>query len=84
MLGVRVAGGTKAGAAPALLTFLIQIFVPESHKWKEAQKQAPARPLTELFGSAALRRTALLAICFASVVRRIRASAEPLTCRRTG
>jgi MFS family permease len=56
-----------AGAAPALLTFLIQIFVPESHKWKQAQKQSPARPLTELFGSPRLRRTALLAICFASV-----------------
>src|SRR2546423_1931206 len=56
-----------AGAAPAVLTFLIQIFVPESHKWKEAQKKAPSRPLTELFGSPKLRRSALLAICFASI-----------------
>ena len=30
-----------AGAAPAVITFLIQIFVPESHKWKESQKQSP-------------------------------------------
>src|SRR3954466_11694012 len=27
-----------AGAGPALLTFIIQIFVPESHKWQESQK----------------------------------------------
>jgi len=55
------------GAAPAVLTFIIQIFVPESHKWKESQKQAPSRPLTELLFSPKLRTLALLAICFASV-----------------
>jgi MFS family permease len=56
-----------AGAAPAVITFLIQIFVPESHKWAEAKKKAPTRPLSELFGSAKLRGVTLLAICFASV-----------------
>lgn len=56
-----------AGALPALLTFLIQIFVPESHKWKESQKKAPSRPLRELFGEPYLARRALLGICFASV-----------------
>ena len=56
-----------AGAAPAAITFLIQIFVPESHKWEEAQKKAPSKPLTELFGNRKLTMTALLAICFASV-----------------
>src|SRR5205085_9162675 len=56
-----------AGAAPALLTFLIQIFVPESHKWKESQRQAPSRPLRELFGNRALAIKALMGICFASV-----------------
>jgi SHS family sialic acid transporter-like MFS transporter len=56
-----------AGAAPAAITFFIQIFVPESHKWKEAQKIAPSRPLHELFGSKRLTKSALLAICFASV-----------------
>lgn len=56
-----------AGAAPALLTFLIQIFVPESHKWKESQKVAPSRPIRELFGNGKLATTAVLAICFASV-----------------
>ncbi len=56
-----------AGAVPAVLTFIIQIFVPESHKWQEAQKIAPSRPLAELFGSPKLAMTALLSICFASV-----------------
>jgi MFS family permease len=56
-----------AGAAPALLTFIIQIFVPESHKWKESQKVAPSKPITELFANPALLVTTLLAICFASV-----------------
>jgi MFS family permease len=56
-----------AGAVPAFLTFMIQIFVPESHKWKESQKQAPSRPLRELFGDSRLAIVALLSICFASV-----------------
>jgi MFS family permease len=56
-----------AGAAPALLTFIIQLFVPESHKWQESQKQAPSRPLRELFGNPKLAMVALLSICFASV-----------------
>ena len=55
------------GASPALLTFIIQIFVPESHKWQESQKQKPSRPLSELFGSKVMTTRALLAICFASV-----------------
>jgi MFS family permease len=56
-----------AGAAPALLTFAIRIFVPESDKWKHSQQVAPSRPLRELLGDRALSVTALLAICFASV-----------------
>ena len=56
-----------AGAVPALLTFLIQIFVPESHKWKESQKVAPSKPLREIFGDQKMALTAVLAICFASV-----------------
>jgi MFS family permease len=55
------------GAAPAVLTFIIQIFVPESHKWQEAQKIAPSKPLSELFGNKKLALATLLAICFASV-----------------
>ena len=55
------------GAAPAALTFLIQIFVPESHKWQETQKTAPSKPLRELFGDPRLAKTTILAILFASV-----------------
>jgi MFS family permease len=56
-----------AGAGPALLTFIIQIFVPESHKWQESQKKAPSQPLREIFSNSKLTTTMLLAICFASV-----------------
>ena len=56
-----------AGAAPAVLTFIIQMFVPESHKWKQSQAVAPSKPLRELFGDSKLSIAALLAICFASV-----------------
>ncbi|MGD0094174.1 MAG: MFS transporter [Planctomycetota bacterium] len=55
-----------AGAAPALLTFFITLFVPESERWKESVKTAVARPVREIF-SPALRATTLLAIVFASV-----------------
>ena len=54
------------GAAPALLTLLITLFVPESERWKEAVKKGPSRPVREIFG-AGLLRNALLAISFASV-----------------
>lgn len=55
------------GAAPALLTFLIRLFVPESHKWQEAQKIKPSRPVKELFGDRGLTVKAVLAISFASI-----------------
>jgi MFS family permease len=55
-----------AGAAPALLAVLIQMFVPESERWREAVKQHAARPIREIFGSNLLG-PALLAIAFASV-----------------
>lgn len=56
------------GAAPALLTFFIRLFVPESEKWKHAVQEAksPTRPLHEIFGRTLIRNT-LLAITFASV-----------------
>ena len=56
-----------AGAAPALLSFFIAYYVPESHRWQEAVKAGQARPLREVFG-AKLRRTTFLGILFASVV----------------
>jgi MFS family permease len=55
------------GAAPALLTFLIRLFVPESHAWQAAQTAKPTKPLTELFADKRLTRSALLAIVFASI-----------------
>jgi SHS family sialic acid transporter-like MFS transporter len=55
-----------AGAVPALLTFFIRLFVPESERWKEAVKIRVARPIKEIFTPALLPRT-LLAICFSSI-----------------
>ena len=55
-----------AGALPALLTFFIRLWVPESHRWQESVKQGPSRPLREVF-SPAMLRTTLLAIVFASI-----------------
>lgn len=54
------------GAAPALLVFLIRLFVPESEKWKRAASQGGADPVREVFTPPLLRRT-LLGIVFASV-----------------
>jgi MFS transporter, SHS family, sialic acid transporter len=55
-----------AGALPALLTFVIRLWVPESHRWQESVKQGPSRPLREVF-SPAMVRTTVLAIVFASI-----------------
>jgi len=55
------------GAAPAALTFLIRLFVPESEKWQETQKSATVnQPLREVLRPPLLRATAL-ATLFASV-----------------
>lgn len=56
------------GAAPALLTFVIRLFVPESEKWHQAVKSSatPTRPLSEIFGPALLKHT-LIAIALSSV-----------------
>jgi len=55
-----------SGAAPALLTFFIQLYIPESPKWKREQIIKPSRPLAELFSRKHLP-VALLSICFCSV-----------------
>ncbi len=55
-----------AGAAPAVLAFFIQFFVPESEPWKAAVKRGMVHPLKEIFSPAWLKNT-LLAIAFASV-----------------
>ena len=55
------------GGLPALLVFLIRLFVPESERWKKSVKKAPNhRPLREVF-SPALLRTTCLAIAFSSI-----------------
>src|SRR3989441_828968 len=54
-----------AGAVPALLALLIQYFVPESERWREAVKKKASRPIREIVDSGLLP-TALLATAFAS------------------
>ncbi|MEA3208911.1 MAG: hypothetical protein QOE70_1968 [Chthoniobacter sp.] len=54
------------GAAPALLTFIIRLFVPESERWVESQQHGTTHPLREIFHPPLLRST-LFAICFSSV-----------------
>lgn len=56
------------GAAPAALTFLIRLFVPESEKWRHAVRRSSVRtrPLREIFRPPLLRRT-LIATALASV-----------------
>ncbi len=55
-----------AGAVPALLTFFIRLFVPESERWKESVSQTVSRPIREVF-SPGMLKTTLLAISFASI-----------------
>ena len=54
------------GAAPALLTFIIRFFVPESERWAASARTSTQSPLREIFSNS-LRRQTLLAIAFASV-----------------
>ncbi|MBI4659684.1 MAG: MFS transporter [Verrucomicrobia bacterium] len=58
-----------AGAAPALLTFFIQIFVPESERWKASmQKKSPGEePLHVLLYDWPLFVKTALAVAFASI-----------------
>jgi MFS family permease len=54
------------GAAPAALTFVIRIFVPESERWIESQKHGTTNPVREIFAPSLIRNT-LFAIAFSSV-----------------
>lgn len=55
-----------AGAAPAVLTIFIRLFVPESERWQESVKEKSSKPIREIFSPGLLKPT-LLAICFASI-----------------
>ncbi len=55
------------GALPALLTFFIRLFVPESERWQEAAAAHPDRkPLREVLSPTYRRRT-LLATAFCAI-----------------
>jgi MFS family permease len=57
-----------AGVSPAILTFFIRLFVPESERWKHAQiTSGPARPVREALSPPILSRT-LIGILIASIV----------------
>jgi MFS transporter, SHS family, sialic acid transporter len=54
------------GAAPALLTFFVRMFVPESERWQHAAKTAPPARIAEIFAPGLLSKT-LLGTCLAAV-----------------
>ncbi len=54
------------GALPALLTFFIRLFVPESEKWKHASQNAAPVRLAEIF-SAQHRRMVFLGTALAAI-----------------
>src|SRR5262249_5637537 len=53
-----------AGAAPALLTFFIQLAVPGAERWKESARTGAGRPMNEIF-RAGLLKTKLVGLAFA-------------------
>jgi MFS transporter, SHS family, sialic acid transporter len=57
------AGGWRwvlgACAFPALLTFLLRMFVPESEKWQHAVQSGPRARLADIFAPALIRRTVI-------------------------
>lgn len=55
------------GAAPALLTFVIRLFVDESEKWQQTQQIKKSEPLKEIFADRELTKRMLLGIGLASV-----------------
>jgi MFS transporter, SHS family, sialic acid transporter len=54
------------GAAPAVLTFFIRLFVPESPRWQQAISRAPAPRIAEIFAPGLARNT-VLATCLGAV-----------------
>jgi MFS transporter, SHS family, sialic acid transporter len=69
--GLRVdAGGWRwvlgICAFPALLTFLLRLYVPESEKWTQAARSAPRPGLGAIFAPAVWRRT-LMGVLLAGI-----------------
>ncbi|HEY7158118.1 MAG TPA: MFS transporter [Gemmataceae bacterium] len=60
------AGGWRwvlgACAFPAVLTFFLRVFVPESEKWRQAVQSGPQSGLTDIFTPALRRRSILAAL----------------------
>jgi SHS family sialic acid transporter-like MFS transporter len=54
------------GAMPALLTFFIRIFVPESEKWRQAMKVAAKPRVSEIFAPH-VRRHSILGVSLAGL-----------------
>ena len=55
------------GTAPALLTFFVRIFVPESERWRHAVEKIEVHPFREIFRPP-LVRPVLIAIVLTSVI----------------
>ena len=55
-----------AGALPALLTFVIRVFVPESEKWKAAASSGPKPTVADIF-TPSIRKVTLLGAALAGV-----------------
>ena len=55
------------GAVPAILTFFIRQFVPESERWQHAAAAGVAKPVREIFAPG-LRKLTLLATALTAVV----------------
>ncbi len=52
------------GVGPAVLTFFIRLFVPESEKWQQATADAPKTQVAEIFAPDLWKRTVLaIVIC---------------------
>jgi MFS family permease len=54
------------GASPALLTFFIRLFVPESERWQHVAEKAPPPRVAEIFAPQ-LRRKTILATCLGAI-----------------
>ncbi len=54
------------GAAPAVLTFFIRLFVPESHRWQQAASTGQLQPLRELLAGGNLK-TLLIAAALGGI-----------------